>query len=263
MAHDAATLERLTGYLTGRSDPPKRDKIRVSSAGDCSRKLGYHLLGFPSSGVSVAERITFEIGHAYHRMLQQWLVEMGWVVPELIEFRLDDGPGRVGGTCDAVTGRLNLQGEPDDLGTRRLVEIKSITNVAQERYGGESRGAFTRLAAPRTNHLDQATIYADLWNRQLAGGPERLPLDDADPIHDRVEHLTFFYVGKDTAEVPVKVFTQKLSSVRSERLWAKFARVWGQVDHEELPERDYNPFAGYPPCSFCPYRALCMAGLAE
>lgn len=264
MAVDAYALERLARHLTGKAEAgTPGTRLRVSAAGDCSRKLGYRLLGFPGEDASLAERITFEIGHAYHRMIQQWLVEIGWVVPDLIEFRLDDHTARVGGTCDAVTVRLNPNGEPDAGGTRRLVEIKSITNVSQERYGRESQGAYTRLESPRSYHLDQATIYADLWNRlverQARGETDHLPLSEFDPIHDRVGHVTLFYAGKDTSDVPIKVFTQKLSPLRSSRLWEKFDRVWDHVDREELPARDYNPFAGFPPCTYCPYRVLCMA----
>ncbi len=77
-------------------------------------------------------------------------------------------------------------------------------------------------------------------------------------VDDLVKHITMIYVGKDTSEMPLKIFTQVVSNKRMTRLREKFAAVWEHVDKEELPDRDYDPFAGFPPCKFCPYLTLCL-----
>lgn len=269
MAADAAALARLTEYLQANRDnqPVNRSIIRVSSAGECSRKIGYRLLGFAGVIPTVNELVTFEVGHAYHHMLQDWLMKIGWVAdPSWLEFPLADPLLRVRGSCDGITVRLNAQGEPDYGGTRRLIEIKSITNVAQERYGKESVGAFTRLEKPRDYHLDQANTYADLWNKLVLAHlddpflviEERLVGRLLAP-NDLISHVTMIYVGKDTSEMPIKVFTQAISQRRIDRLAAKFGAIWQHLDREELPPRDYDPFKSFPPCSFCPYQPLCIS----
>lgn len=276
MAVDQPALERITAYLTAsrNSAPARKEIIRVSSSGDCSRKIGYKLLGFPYEEPTVNELVTFEIGHSYHHMLQGWLVEMGWTTQELLEFPLADEATRSRGSCDAITVRLDKKGQPDPTGSRRVIEIKSITNVAQERYGKESAGAFTRLEKPRDYHLDQANMYAYLWNNMLerwwdgkiAGEPlewEGRYLGRPEKAYDLVTHVTLIYVGKDTAHMPIKVFTQPISEKRIAKLKAKFARIWEHVDREALPPRDHNPFSQFPPCTYCPFHALCLSDGAE
>lgn len=257
MAVDSAALSRLTGHLLAlRAAEPlsKRDIIRVSSAGECSRKIGYKLLGFAAPPPTVPETITFQIGHAYHAMLQGWLTDMGWIEPGWTEMLLEDTAERLRGSCDGITVRLDWNGMPSPEGTRRVIEIKSITNVAQERYGKASAGAFTRLEKPRDYHLDQANLYADLWNRQLH------VTGDWDLEHDRVTDVTMIYVAKDAADMPIKVFTQPVSEKRLARIGEKFRAIWRHVDREELPPRDHDPFAAFPPCSYCPFQALCVEG---
>lgn len=276
MAVDTAALERIAAHLTAtrNAGPERKGVIRVSSSGDCSRKIGYKLLGFPGDEPTIPELVTFQVGHSYHHMMQQWLVEIGWTTPELLEFPLWDQQARLRGSCDCPTVRLNSKGEPDPTGTRRIIEIKSITNVAHERYGQESKGAFDRLEKPREYHLDQANTYAHLWNQllerwwagEIPGDPlewEGRYLGRPEKPNDLVTHITMIYVGKDTSDMPLKVFTQPVSEKRIDRLTEKFARIWNHVDREELPARDHNPFSNFPPCKFCPYQTLCISEEVE
>jgi hypothetical protein len=269
LAVDTAALERIAAHLSSdrNSSPVNTEIIRVSSSGECGRKIGYRLLGFPQEQPTTPELVTFEVGHSYHHMVQSWLVAMGWTTKELLEFPLTDPEMRSRGSCDGVTVRLDKDGEPDPKGTRRLIEIKSITNVAKERYGMASAGAFDRLDKPRDYHLDQANVYAHMWNRLVRSGQcvdsfdsweGRFPGPLVDP-EDLITHITMIYVGKDTSEMPIKVFTVPISTKKMERLRAKFAGIWQHVDRGELPPRDHDPFSNFPPCTYCPFQTLCIS----
>lgn len=266
LAVDSHALDRIAAHLVKRrgDEADRKGNIRVSSSGECSRKIGYKLLGFEAEPPTVNELVTFQVGHSYHHMVQQWLIEIGWIENErFLEVLLEDGATRRKGSCDGITVPLDAQGSPSGAGTRRVIEIKSITNVAQERYGKESAGAYSRLEKPRDYHLDQANVYADLWNMRIPAEGVIAPDMEASfkgwRQRDRVTHITMIYVGKDTSDMPLKIFTQKISEQRIQRLRGKFERIWSYVDLEELPPRDHNPFSDFPPCKFCPYQTLCIS----
>jgi hypothetical protein len=228
-----------------------------------------------------AELVTFEIGHAIHQRVQSWLVALGWLRPKLVEVPLLLPQARVRGTADGITERLTKDGYPRPDGTRRVVEIKSIGNTPGEVFGREVAGGFDRLAEPRGQHIDQATAYAWAWNELLQDRQRQLePFPrSAWPIiplgysaltgmtwpEDRITHLTFVYVAKDgrDQDMPLKVFTQKVSEKRTARLVEKFAGIWRALDAGELPARIEGAFGRYSPCSWCPYRDLCSVGLLQ
>lgn len=283
MAADLAAAELLAAQVQARKMEEDRDEswIRLSSSGACSRQIGYRITNSPAIPDSLADLVVFEIGHAIHQRVQSWLVDLGWARPELLEVPLLWPSARVRGTADAITERLTKEGYPRSTGTRRVVEIKSIGNQPGEVMGKQAAGAFDRLTEPKDHHIDQATAYAWVWNtvmedrqRQL----DRLPFslhNRQDALlgnsrlrgmtwpEDRVTHLTFVYVAKDgrDQDMPIRVFTQKVSEKRTSRLVEKLGRIWSALDRGELPSRDHDPWSRYSPCQWCPYRDLCIEEL--
>lgn len=246
MADDFA-FEDLIGQRIMMPDERDNSMIRLSGAGDCSRKIAYTVMGAPKEPESLRTKVIFAIGHALHEMMQRWILDIGWSVPTLIEHTLIDEVRRIRGTVDAITERLGPDGYPSDTGRRRIIEIKTMTNLPwRSPTGKEYLGAFSRLDKPKDRHIDQATAYARLWN-------------DAHP-DDPVNLITFIYIAKDGGdnERPIRVFTEAPSAKRWEKLDKKFASIWKYLDAGELPPPDYDPTSQYPPCSYCPYKALCL-----
>lgn len=247
MAADPASENRIGLRIMMPEEPRDNSKIRLSGAGDCSRKLAYVLMDAPKEPDALRTKMTFAIGHALHAMVQSWLQDIGWLKPEFTEFTLIDEKRRLRGTVDGITERLGADGYPNPEGGRRIIEIKTITNQPWTSPAGKVYdGAFNRLDKPKDRHIDQATAYAMLWNDQH---PE-----------DPIDKLTFIYIAKDGGdnEMPIKVFTQKPTAKRWARLEEKFARIWALMDAGELPPPDYNLLNPFAPCSYCPYKGLCL-----
>lgn len=292
MSVDLAAAELLAAQVQARKAAEDRDEswIRLSSAGACSRQIGYRITNAPGIPDSLSALVVFEVGHAIHQRVQSWLVDLGWVRPDLVEVPLLLPAARVRGTADAITERLTKEGFPRPTGTRRVVEIKSIGNQPGEVFGEGRAGAFDRLTEPKNHHTDQATAYAWVWNQLLETWSQnrgQLPFGGAwggslaekmgEPFlnrdrpwgalfeeltwpEDRITHLTFIYVAKDgqDEDMPLKVFTQKVSERRTARLVEKFGAIWRALDPAGgLPDRDYDPRSRYSPCQWCPYRELC------
>lgn len=271
MALDQDAAELLAQQvLASRNDEEARDEswIRLSRAGECSRQIGYRISGAQGEADDLAALVTFEIGHAIHQRVQGWLTALGWIEPGWCEVPLLVPSARGKGTADAISRRLTKDGVPDAKGTRRVIEIKSIGNEpGTEVFGKEMElGAFDRLKEPKGHHIDQATAYAWAWNTSLAARGVMLHAGStlAWPV-DAITHLTFVYVAKDgrDRDMPLKVFTQKLSEKRTARLVGKFAAIWEALDRSELPARDFDPFGRYSPCCWCPFRAACIEGLED
>ena len=291
VALDQEAADLILAQVEASKCGEERDQswIRLSSAGSCPREIGYRLTNSPGIPDSPASLVVFEVGHAIHARVQSWLVALGWLRPELVEVPLLLPSARVRGTPDGVTERLTAAGFPRPDGTRRVVEIKSIGNQPGEVFGNEVAGAFDRLKEPKEHHIDQATAYAWLWNTLLEEGsksvlhnwlhpawynrghaPEGNGFARLEPWvptwpEDRVTHLTFVYVAKDGSDqdMPLKVFTQKVSEKRTERLVGKFAEIWRAVDDGGLPPRLKDAFGRYSPCGWCPFRDLCLEGLVN
>lgn len=284
MAVDPLAAELLAQQVMATKGAEDRDEswIRLSSAGSCSRQIGYRILKAEGEPDTLADLVTFEIGHAIHLRVQGWLVALGWTKPDLVEVPLVLPLAKIRGTADTITNRLTKEGLPSIKGTRRVVEIKSIGNQPGEVMGRDLAGGFDRLEKPKDYHIDQATAYAHVWNTILkqrqeqadaAGLNLRLPVRALTGFdmgimagmtwpEDAITHLTFIYVGKDSRDqdMPLKVYTQKISDKRTARLVGKFEAIWTALHAGELPARDENPFSRFAPCAWCPYRALCIEG---
>jgi hypothetical protein len=284
MAVDELGEWRLAEYLKEPREPRDNSLLRLSGAGYCSRRLGYLILGADAAEEDLPTLTTFEIGHAYHHMVQAWLSSVGLLTPDLTERTVIDPWRRIRGTADGFSERMGADWRPDPAGGRRVFEIKSISDKPSEYMGRELAGAFTRLKEPKTHHIDQATAYAVLWNESLAADPafehrvrvtadrsvtggdywRPLPsLREAMPAlsdpGDQVTHLTFIYVCKDAGPgvYPIKCYTQPLSAKRWARLDGKFRAIWEKLDREELPPRDLDPWSPFSMCKFCPYLTQC------
>jgi hypothetical protein len=255
MAVDELGAQRLIEYLIAPRVPRDNSLIRLSNAGRCSRQIGYVLIGADATPEEVPTLATFEIGHSYHRMAQEWLQQLGWLREEFTEYTMIDPGRRIRGTADGISERLTLDWQLGPEGTRRVFEIKSISDRPMEYQGRQLTGSFTRLKQPKEPHLDQATSYAAVWNEAV----ERGELPGLSAPNDRVTHLTFVYVCKDAGNdaLPVKVFTQALSPKRWERLEAKYSRIWAALDGGMLPNRDEDPFSPFSNCKFCPFLTSC------
>jgi hypothetical protein len=287
MAVDQAAADLIAAQVEASKLGEDRDQsvIRLSSAGSCPREIGYRITGAPGLPDPLAALVVFEIGHAIHQRVQAWLVDLGWARRDLLEVPLVLPAERARGTADVVSERLTKEGFPRPGGTRRAIEIKSIGNEPGEVFGKDLAGAFDRLTEPKGHHVDQATAYAWVWNTLLEAwhakrgefpfgdywdravlvkqGEAFRPLVGMTWPEDRIDALTFVYVAKDgrNQAMPLKVFTQKVSSRRTARLVEKFRLIWAALDAGDLPPRLKDAFGRYSPCGWCPYRDLCIEGV--
>lgn len=129
--------------------------IRASSIGQCSRRIGYGLLGYQPAPESGQTLFTFRLGSAIHDVIQRQLVAMGWIKAKPVltpdgrigwmqdddalsgcELEMWDAARRLVGHPDGITIPLaRRQGVtgldsyyPDPKGERYLVEIKSMSD---------------------------------------------------------------------------------------------------------------------------------------
>ena len=125
--------------------------LRCSSIGDCSRKIGYQLLGYQPLPDNSHSKFILSLGNAIHDLIQRKLVALGWVKAKPIlsidgqidweqteedplsgcELNIIDHELRIIGHCDGVSVPLKKEGEdytPDLSGKRYLIEIKSISD---------------------------------------------------------------------------------------------------------------------------------------
>jgi hypothetical protein len=167
MPLDKEFTEDLAAHLQVKRIKNKRDNsyIRLSSAGYCSRKIGYMVTGHEEQEISSHALSTFEIGHAIHNMIQTWCVDMGILkATKLIELvngsqevswkgnaegNLIDHNLKVAGHFDGITEPLvkeeiigyqslgeslkSYKVDPKN-GKRHILEIKTITNRSKTKY---------------------------------------------------------------------------------------------------------------------------------
>lgn len=143
--------KQIALHLQKETQENKRDSryIRASSIGQCSRRLGYSVLGYQPALSDGHHLFTLLQGTAIHQSLQLLLVELGWIKAKPIwkgdqleweqlddplsgcELDIIDHDLRILGHLDGVTVPLSIVDNklvPDSDGERYLIEIKTITD---------------------------------------------------------------------------------------------------------------------------------------
>lgn len=202
-----------------------------SSCGYCRRAqvLAYTRTK-PTDKQSKRAKAVFEIGHMYHRLVQDRLEALGPVLEKRglhYEFQREVGFDpktdqlflelHIAGTADGIMRIWN-----DSFEQRGLVEIKS----QNEKF----HTALLSMSTAFPNHLMQAHLYA--WRFKL-------PL------------IYVFYLNKSSAKREVK--TQLFQHEVFDTAVQYFSECNDYVRRGELPPREDN----YLECSDCVYRTMC------
>lgn len=199
---DHAAIDELSAQHQVEHYRSDRDRtiLRVSSIGDCSRRIGYEIQnaqqGQPPLPIWSHGLAIFDVGHAVHLRLQHRLSNagMGWVDADPIvedgqfsfdgnfEVPLVDPARRIRGTLDALTrpmvrhrrrigGKLLELLEPTDeddpRGRRMILDIKTISGRDKLKEDWKGKPVIRRSSfewnvnkGPDPKHITQASMYA-------------------------------------------------------------------------------------------------------
>jgi hypothetical protein len=113
------------------NNPRDNRYIRVSSIGDCSRKIAYSVLGYQSMPTSGHFSFVLSLGNSIHDMIQAQLVNMGWIKAEpfwnsdrnILDWKQTDDP-ESGCELEVVDHNLRVLGHLDGI----TVPMKKISN---------------------------------------------------------------------------------------------------------------------------------------
>ena len=112
---------------------------------------------------------------------------------------------------------------------------------------GNSMGSYGALTEPKSEHILQASLYADYLG---------------------IDSIIFIYVGKDVdsneyenreslLNLPVKVFEYPVRKEVLSIINEKIVSIYEYVDANTLPPRDYGFTENKSPCGYCPFRWQC------
>ena len=234
--------------------------LRASMAGNCTRAVAFQVLGVePAVDIDTSTLITFDIGNAYHELIQASLADTYGAQLEVLASH-KGGRYDMSGSADAVYGDPVKE-------SVTCVEIKSMKsfawNLAVEGNDFDHVGP-----GPKREHLTQAGIYA------LA--PQIL----AEQVH-------MIYVNKDTGEMAEWIIGVHQPLIH---LGAPFVTIAGLARAEldrlqqvvldlqggTFPERHipgYGVVMVRPPeagskdkpwnCRFCSYQPICVRQIPD
>jgi len=208
------------------ADYKRKWRIRPSEIGECTRKIVYSILNFPTETVpdSRVQRI-FQNGHHVHdRYLADYLPKIGlpckvwvkkrtgWKLVDFIEIMLSDKDLWLRGAPDAIIFNPNT-------GKKYVFELKSM-----------NQEEFWKLEEPVESHIYQAHLYMYMTK-----------------IHKAI----LLYENKnrqDIKEFEVEYDPEIINFlIRKIRKIQQYVRSY--VSAMEVPEREYNAKK----CSYCPY----------
>lgn len=219
----AAGIARIDDVLTVDLRKRGRDRsvIRMSEAGDCARRIGYNLLGYPVEPHSERLLGIFAAGHFFEQLLLAGMTAAGMEVTALLpdgsQFEvLSDDPPMTG----HFDGRVRLDG------VRSLLEAKSAnTSRFMEIV---SHG----IARSNPKYNAQAQLYM---------------------LHDDLPQAFFAVINKDTSDIYTEIVP--FDSEYADALLARLRQIWALTRAGALPDPEY-PKASWT-CRSCPFDPLC------
>jgi hypothetical protein len=193
--------------------------IRGSSAGFCSRKLGYGVLGYQATPTDGHGQFILNMGNSIHDYIQLQLVKMGWIKAapfwnedhSYIDWKQTDDPdsgceldiidheNRILGHLDGITvpmlkvGNLYLP-SMNSKAERYLIEIKSISDKPSFWVKGFKDGGRGTLDA---SLIEEEFIEIDVETQKSGKMQQRLSKFS----HSRMVKVT--YAGGKSFEYPV------------------------------------------------------------
>lgn len=218
---------------------PKNRYFKPSSISKCKRELYYYFTGVPEEAEDIApqnQRI-LDLGSVVHEQMQeQYLRKISEEFSERNVLRLmtDDEVARVvpketdllktDKTIEVkfFSNKYNIKGFTDGMlyfkGNYHIFEFKTIKH-----------SLFTKLKAPKPEHIEQATTYS------LALG---------------LDKVIFLYYSKDTSSL--KCFFTDITDEMKQNVIDKITTMNGYLEREEMPPKEYGK------CRFCRYKKTCM-----
>ncbi len=216
MVNHTGMINSLDKYLESLNDVSTRRKTKVIHPSEitvmrCDRCIAYGLMGIEEKKkITPALFRIFHMGHCFHDAIQDALsYDLG-----------DDFQAEV----RILHEDLLIQGSCDGVEPEAAVEIKTIS-----RKGAE------KLTGPKTEHEDQATIYA------------RASQVDK----DRIKYL---YINKNTGDLIE--FDKKVSSRRWHKIARRAANIVRSVQEGILPDQIDKKYI----CAGCKYAWYCRPG---
>jgi len=126
------------------------------------------------------------------------------------------------------------------------VKVGNKDELVTVLMAGNSMGAFSSLEKPKSEHVMQASLYANYLG---------------------IEKILFLYVGKDIdsrsydnddlLNFPIKIFEHEVDDLDIGVIEDKIETIYSFVDKKELPPRDYNWEDNKSPCKFCDFNWQC------
>lgn len=218
-------------FAVGGGGYERAQGIHASELSGCLRQVAHNLLGTPVGGIqqpSVTTELTFAIGHAWHNILQGYLLETASRDPDGATFRPEI---KISPEHQELAAHYNIQSHSDGI-WRWAAYPDYLLNIEIK---SSSKEEFKARKQPEPDHVEQAHIYMGVL---------------------RAAHTWFIYIDKESGEFTPSTYPWVVPFRRE--VWDKLEGRMNLVHHAvaqgQLPEREESWWG----CGKCNYAWECQ-----
>ena len=244
-------IPHINKALNKRAEPyvskNKQPRLKASSfSSPCLRQILYDYTHTTKDfSPSAKEQKIFDVGHAIHELIQEWLQESGVYIP----FK------------DPITGlipinKFNGKPDPEFPITFAPLEIKKggvdgVVKLSDQLWLVEAKSIkqerFEELIETKKDHRIQANIYIGAFEQNRAQGAySHIPELEGTDI---VQGVIYLYLNKNTGEF--KEYVESFDKEVLHKVFKKYEEFKEYVNEKELPPKT-DHF-----CPWCPWRTKC------